>query len=353
MTYNFMRQMEMWLHRHIFKVGWLTTKNFQTTTILYYTFFLPGVLVNQLVIWLAAGIFDVRAERAMRWPEKQDVGTLRLDFVRLSKKASAWRIAAIRLAPFLVGLGIVLFIAENIFSIDAVLAMMADGSLDSVAEAVRQLTSIRDFWLWAYLLFVISNTMNPDFSIVKHYRWVFWALGAFVVALFALGTGERVVGAALTGPVADLLNILSTAFIIIVIFDILAVSILALVENTIEYITGDSATFKNGKMIVMTREEARQERVKARKRAASRSSKSSVANPLLSGGKPTIYNTTFPIPGAPGDTPITQPNLQVLPSPDDDPKDDNKRPERENPDVVTSTAEIRFNTSRGNDAETD
>ena len=351
-----MRQMEMWLHRHIFKVGWLTTKNFQTTTILYYAFFLPGVILNQIVIWLAAGIFDVRAERAIRWPEKQEIGTLRLDFVRLSKKASPWRIAAIRIMPFIVGLGIVLYIADAIFGVRDVAATMSDGSLDNVTGALKQLTGTTDFWLWTYLLFTVSNTMTPDFSLFKHYRWAMWVMGAFILALFVLGVGDQIVGSALSGPVAAGLNILSTAFFVIVLFNLVAVGILAAIENTIEYITGDSATFKNGKMIVMTREEARIEREKARKRAvASRSNKKArTADPLLASGKPSIYNVLLPLPDGPGNEAVTQPTLKVLEAPkEDDTGDKNQRPAREEPDVITSTAEreIKFNTSRSNDQD--
>ena len=58
-----------WLQQHVFKVGWLLTKNLQTTTILFYTLFLPGVILNQFVTWMAAGILNVRAERAIRGPK--------------------------------------------------------------------------------------------------------------------------------------------------------------------------------------------------------------------------------------------------------------------------------------------
>jgi hypothetical protein len=69
-----LRWLERSLHQRIFKVGWLLSKNSQTTTILYYTFFLPGVALHELVLWLVAGFLDVRAERAIAWPQKQEIG---------------------------------------------------------------------------------------------------------------------------------------------------------------------------------------------------------------------------------------------------------------------------------------
>src|SRR5215475_7197184 len=66
-----LRRLEVWLHQHIFKVGWLVTNKYQTTTILYYAFFLPGILLNQLTIWTIAGFLNVRAAHSIAWPEKQ------------------------------------------------------------------------------------------------------------------------------------------------------------------------------------------------------------------------------------------------------------------------------------------
>ena len=68
------RQIERWLHQHIFKVGWLLTNNFQTTTVLYYILFLPGILLHECSLWLAAGILNVRAERAIEFPAEQEIG---------------------------------------------------------------------------------------------------------------------------------------------------------------------------------------------------------------------------------------------------------------------------------------
>ncbi len=339
-TYNVMRQIEQWLHRHIFKVGWLVTKNFRTTTILYYTFFLPGVFVNQFVSWLTAGLLDVRADRQIKWPEKQEVGELHLDFVKYSNKTSDWKRALIDIAPFVAGLALVLFIADNILDVGSAITTMEGGDVDSVSLGIQQLFSQSDFWLWAYLLFAISNTMNPDFSLLKKYSWLLLILGGVALApLFFLGVGERVVGEALTGPVASILNALSTAFVIIIVFNFLALVILATVENSIEYITGDSATFKNGKMIVMTREEAIAEREKERKRAQRQRSRKTPAET----GPPSVYKLSLPIPGSPGDESVTSlPTALLEPENTDD--DTLRKPKREEPDTIIG--QIKFNPSR-------
>jgi hypothetical protein len=353
LTFNVMRQMERWLHRHIFKVGWLITKKFETTTILYYTFFLPGIIINQFVRWLVAGMLDVRAERAFSLPKKQEIGELNLNFIQISPKTSPLRFAIIKIAPFIAGLLIVLFIAEHIFDVRTVGQSLQGNTSDSFFDAIRQMTSATDFWLWSYLLFTVSNTMTPDFSLIRNYsRWLFWGFVTIVV-LLAIGVGQAVVSDVLSGPISNMLNLFSTAFIVIIVFDIIAVAVLAIIENTIEYITGDSATFKNNKMVVMTREEARQEREKARKKALAQREEQRKSS--VPAGPPSVYKLVFDIPKSPTEEAITS-----LPATIDDIKPSStpepERPSLETPSVIVGSAtprEIRFNISKGASTEDD
>ncbi|HRF94239.1 MAG TPA: hypothetical protein PLZ51_03550, partial [Aggregatilineales bacterium] len=307
-----LRQIERWLHQHIFKVGWLVLKDFQRTTLLYYTFFLPGVIINQLVYWLMAGVLDVRAERAIRLPEKQEIGELKLNFIKLSKKASPARVSIITITPFLAGLFFILFAMNNIFQVNVAFADF-DGTLDSVLRAIGRITSAPDFWLWAYLLFTVANTMMPDFKQIRGLRIIFTILGVVMLVLFIIGVGDEIASAAITGPILTILNTLSGAFAFVIILDIVAVGVLALIENSIEYLTGDSATFKNGKMIAMTREQVIASRNQERQKKMQSLKEPKQLSPLV--GAPSIYKLPFPIPGAPGVEPITSVPSAILSAP--------------------------------------
>ena len=158
-----LRRIERWLHQHIFKVGWLLTRNFQTTTILYYTFFLPGVFLHELTYWLGAGIFNVRATVSIPFFKKEvpppkddkqaktttvevpkpppsntiDISKLKPNFVTLDfgtargrgKQAQkgVYRKAFISVLPLLVALVVIWLIADNIFNLMGVVATMASG----------------------------------------------------------------------------------------------------------------------------------------------------------------------------------------------------------------------------------
>jgi hypothetical protein len=331
-----LRRLERWLHQHIFKVGWLLTKDFQTTTILYYTFFLPGVALHELSYWMVAGILDIRAERTIQWPEKQEIAELRLNFIKLAKNVSPFKLAIITLAPLTSGIVTIWFIANNIIPLNEFLTRISTGKLTDVTGGIGFLTAAPDFWLWIYLAFTISNTMMPNFKDLRGLRIIFVILLAIGVGFFALGVGSEVVVTTLVGPVADALYVLASTFAIIIAIDILATAILGTIEAVIERITGNSATFENGKLIAMTRQELAEYKKKQSARAM-QPARRAAATPAET-GMPSIYKLPLPIPGPPGKEAITQSETVIL-APAEKPLSPAPfRDSRPGPDMITSPA---------------
>lgn len=306
-----LRQLEVWLHQHIFKVGWLVTKQYQTTTILYYAFFLPGIIINQAVFWLGAGLLNVSAERSISWPEKQEIGELKLDFIRLSKNVGAVRFAIISTIPLLVGMAAVWHIANNILNMPLIWAEVNRGSLGA-GEALTRLTTAPDFWIWIYLAFSISNTMMPNFANLRGWRIILGIIGVLIVAVYALGAGDQIIMNNLRGPVTDALNSLSTIFAITIAINLFVVSVLGTIEAIIERITGDSATFEQGKMITMRRSELLEHRRQAL--AASPRQRQAAKATAAPSGPPSIYKLHLPIPGPPGKEATTPETTIVITS---------------------------------------
>jgi hypothetical protein len=298
-----LRRIERWLHQHIFKVGWLLTQNYQTTTILYYTIFLPGVVLHELVYWLSAGMMNVRADRAIKWPEAQEVGELKLNFVRINPKASVLRKAIISVAPLLVGLVIIWYIAANIFDITAVVRQMSSGNLRDVGTALGMLLGAPLFWLWVYVIFTIANTMYPSVpKDLQGWRSVLISLSAVAGVLLLLGLGGEIFEA-MQSPVSELIFVLQSTFALMIAIDVLMVLVLGLIEYTIEHVTGNSATFRGGKMITVTREEALEEQRKQREAELKEQAKR--RNPAADTGLKSIYALAFSIPGIPPQEPLT------------------------------------------------
>ncbi len=307
------------------------TRSFQTTTILYYTFFLPGVFIHELSYWLAAGIFNVHAKSSLQWPEAQEIAELDLSFVELDKNANPLRIALITLAPIITGLTIVWLIANNILNFSTFFTQISSGELDDIGMAIRDLTGTADFWLWTYLLFVISNTMIPKLTNLKGLRSVLVGIGIAAVILVVIGVGEPVVLRTLTGPVANALNLLSGTIIVIMFIDVLFVVGLGTIEALIERVTGHSAMFRRGKLVAMTRQEvieARQRQARRDARAAQRGRTSQSAQ------HSSIYTLSFDIPGPPGEEPITQAETLIIDAPSTPalPRQDDRRA----PDIIAT-----------------
>ncbi|MCS7069916.1 MAG: hypothetical protein NZM00_00300, partial [Anaerolinea sp.] len=242
-----LRQLEAWLSQHLFKVGWLITKDLHTTTLLYYLFFLPGVILHELTLWLTAGILNVRAERAIAWPEPQAVAELKLNFVRVSHRASALKLAIIHTMPLIVGVVLIYGIANGVLNISGFISMMQGGSI-SFDAALSRLISTPDFFLWVYLIFVIGFTMWPDVKMLKGWRIIGLIALGVILFLYTLGIGDTVLANGLAVPLAQGLNILSAAVSVLIVIHLALTGVLGIVEALIERITGDSATFRNGKL---------------------------------------------------------------------------------------------------------
>lgn len=304
-----MRNLERWLHQHIFKVGWLLTKNLQTTTILYYTFFLPGLVLNQTVYWLAAGIVNVRADRKLEFPRQQEIAELQLDFIELDKKqVNDIKLAIITTAPLLVALAAIWAIGTYIVPLDAAFAALGDAPLQNLPGAIGTLTTAPDFWLWVYIAFTIGNTMTPDWQDLRGWRVVVIAAGVALAVLLVLGTGDDLLAQFFVFVAPTLLNLLAAVFAFVIMSDLLMVAILGTVEAVIERITGDSATFEKGKLVVLTRAELLERRRQAAEKAAREQKKKEKATPT---GPPSIYDFPLPIPDAPGKEPVPTPEIIV------------------------------------------
>jgi hypothetical protein len=345
--FNVLRQMEIWLHQHIFKVGWLLTQNYQTTTVLYYTFFLPGVMLYEIVIWLSAAILDVRAERAITWPEKQEIGELRLNFVRITKKASRLKVALINLMPLITGILIVWFVAENILRVQDALALMGGGTLDGFGAAIGQLTRSSDFWLWTYILFTITNTMIPTGRVeLPGWQWALIAVAVISVVLFALGLGQDILGQAIDGPVSTAINVVSGVFTVMIALNLFGIAFLGGVEALVERGTGNSATFKNGKMITMKRSDLLAQRAQERQkqltaRTPSAQQRRGSALPARAGAR-SIYDLPLPIPGPPGAAePVTQPRIAIIEVDEPEAPKPAEAPRRVEPAIISGRARDR------------
>ena len=207
-------------------------------------------------------------------------------------------------------LALIWYIANNVFDLGAVVDTMRSGALTDVQAGITQLSNAPLFWLWIYVAFTVSNTMYPHIpKDLRGWRVIGSVVGVISMLLLLVGVGSEIFSN-LAPAIISIINNLISIFTLIIIINVGVTAILGVVEWAVERVTGHSATFRKGKMITMTRAEAlertKREAERERKRIAAR------RNPAADSPLKTIYNLPFPIPGSPGQEPITQPRATVL-----------------------------------------
>ena len=298
------------MHQHIFKVGWLLTHDRKTTVIFYYTAFLPGVLLHELCRWLTAGILNVRASQSVQLPQHDDIGQLRLRLVQISPDAQPLKKVIIEGAPLIVALAALWLIATVILDLESSLRIASGGNVADLGQAVRTVFSQPDFWLWFYLAFTIANTMLPPVSKQPRNRKLAAStlilIGALAIGLASHLESIQAFGSDLQRLLSSISLILSTTTII----NVVMVLSLGMIEAVIERLTGHSATFHDGKMNTLTRQQAQTERDNRQPDRSPRRKATEASKP----DKPirSIYALPLPIPGAPGKEPVSKPVAAVL-----------------------------------------
>ncbi|MFN8448387.1 MAG: hypothetical protein U0521_07295 [Anaerolineae bacterium] len=121
-------------------------------------------------------------------------------------------------------------------------------------------------------------------------------LGALLVVLVGFGLAQQVFMENLAIPIIDGINRLSPIFAVVICIDLLATAVLGTIEAIIERLTG-SATFQNGKLVAVSREEIIRQREADR---AKQERQRQAAKTRAPAGPPSVYALPLPIPGAPG-----------------------------------------------------
>ncbi len=267
---------EKWIHSHLYGVGWVLTNNKKSATALYYVLLLPGVFVHEFTQYLVAGVLNVRIKRVIAWPEAQDDGTLRLNFVTV-QKALSFQKAIIGAAPLIAGLALVWVISNYILNLEEVLAALGKADLALLGAALRELGSTPDFYLWLYLTFAISNAMLPTPADREGWPLALAAFGALLLFLVVIGVGE-VLLETFTGPVAHGVELLTTAFLTVLAVEIPAVIAIAFFEEIMERVTGRKFVY-------------------SQRPARGRGRQPGSAEPLPPGAPlPSVYNLDLPLP---------------------------------------------------------
>ena len=153
------------------------------------------------------------------------------------EKTDVVRASLIGLAPLLVGSAVILVIGYRVFGVGAMGAALAGGEWGSLVSGLRMALVAPDAWLWAYVVFAVSNTMLP--SRADRQAWtpvlVFLLLVGVLVWLAGLGP---VVVQGVSEPIAMALRWLVTMCGLTIAVDLPFMLAIASLERLLERAKG-------------------------------------------------------------------------------------------------------------------
>src|SRR5215813_907096 len=108
---------QRWIHRHLFGMGFLLSREKQSATFLYYLLLLPGVFLHEFSHYMMAGVFGIRSKHFTFFPKAQEDGSLDMGFLELERVTNPVYAALIGIAPLISGMLVVVYISNNLLDL--------------------------------------------------------------------------------------------------------------------------------------------------------------------------------------------------------------------------------------------
>jgi len=155
--------LQRFLQREIQSIFLLITRQPEISMALFSIIFLPGVALHEVSHFLMATLLGVRTGRFSIIPKKAEGGRIRLGYVETAS-TDFIRDSLIGAAPLISGGIFVAYVGASRLGLNNLLGVISHGQLSSINLALQSVGAQPDFWLWFYLIFVVSNTMLPSAS---------------------------------------------------------------------------------------------------------------------------------------------------------------------------------------------
>jgi hypothetical protein len=224
------------LHREIQAVFLILTRDARLTMGVFQVIFLPGVFIHEASHFLMAKLLRVPTGRFSIIPKSLPNGRLQLGYVETAR-SDIVRDSMIGAAPLIVGTIVVAVVAVYKLEMRILWDVMREGQLNLFWMGIRALPTVKDFYLWFYLVFAVSSTMMPSQS--DRHAWLELILSVGILFSLALLIGA---GPWMWDKLAPLLsNFLSSVALILglsAIIHIVLVLPVALLHRVLAKLTG-------------------------------------------------------------------------------------------------------------------
>jgi hypothetical protein len=174
------------LHTEIQAVLLLITRDARTTIWLFSLMFFPGILLHETSHFVTAKVLGVRTGRFSLLPRALPGGRLQLGSVEVAQ-VDVVRDSLIGVAPLVAGGLFIAYVTIYQLHLLTLWAFLRDGQSALFSQGLALLPRYADFWLWLYLVFVVSSTMMPSES--DRHAWRPLAIYAGLLLGLALVAG--------------------------------------------------------------------------------------------------------------------------------------------------------------------
>jgi hypothetical protein len=179
---------QRWLHRELQTILLLLTHRPALVVGLFSLIFLPGVVVHEASHWLMARLLRVKTGRFSVIPKVMRNGKIQMGFVETTQ-VDIVRDALIGIAPLISGGLLIAWLGIHPLGMLPLWDDLTRWDWPQLWLGISGLPDQPDFWLWFYLVFVISSMMLPSASDQHAWLPVILAVGALILLALVAGAG--------------------------------------------------------------------------------------------------------------------------------------------------------------------
>jgi len=224
------------LHGEMQAVFLLISRDPVVTIWLFSLIFFPGILLHETSHFVTAKVLGVRTGRFSLLPRALPGGKLQLGAVEVAQ-TDLVRDSIIGVAPLIAGGLFIAYAAIYHMHLLTLWEFLRAGETRLFSRGLALLPSYSDFWLWFYLVFVVSSTMLPSES--DRHAWR--PLGVYAALLLGLallsGAGPWMLES-LAPTLNNFLKSVSLIFALSVIMHLLLLAPTMLAHRLLTAVTG-------------------------------------------------------------------------------------------------------------------
>jgi hypothetical protein len=224
------------LHREIQAVLLIVSRDVNITMGIFSIIFLPGVFLHESSHFIMAKILRVPTGRFSLLPHSLPNGRLQLGYVETAR-SDIVRDSLIGAAPLIAGTLFIAYVAIYHFEMRVLWDVLRNGQFNLFWMGLRALPNVGDFFLWFYLVFVVSSTMMPSESDRHAWLTLLLYIGILFAIILLFGAGSWVLSN-LAPSVSNFFGFVAAIFGLSNFVHILLILPIALLHKLVARLTG-------------------------------------------------------------------------------------------------------------------